>query len=107
MAKNTISLETAQAWASRWKQEEGTYNQHNKLKAFLIPGIDIQQVMQEDGVVNVRAYLGVDENQVERLMVVGVDAEGNDMISEENGNYIYDFSEPCPNTCNQKAPFIS
>lgn len=107
MAKNTITLETAQAWANRWKQEEGTYNKHNKLKAFLVPGIDFQQVMQEEGVVNVRAYLGVDDNQVERLMIVGVDAEGNDMISDTEGYYIYDFSEPCPNTCNQKAPFIN
>ncbi len=104
---NTITLETAQEWAARWKRQQGSYNQHNQLKAFWIPGIDFTQVMEETGVKDVRAYLGIDENEVEKLMIVGVDEEGNDMIDEGKGWYIYDFSEPCPNKCNTKAPFIS
>jgi len=104
---NTITLETAQDWAARWKRQEGSYNKHAQLKAFWIPGIDFTQVMAETGVENVRAYIGVDENEVEKLMIVGVDEEGNDMIDDEKGWYIYDFSEPCPNKCNMKAPFIS
>ncbi|THF49788.1 hypothetical protein E6C50_10525 [Flavobacterium supellecticarium] len=107
MAKNTITLDTAQEWAERWKKKKGDYVGHHKLKAFLIPGIDVTQVMSECGVTNVRAYLGVDEDHVEKLMIVGVDADGNDMIDESKGFYIYDFSEPCPSTCNKKAPFIS
>jgi hypothetical protein len=105
--ENVISLETAQRWAERWKKVHGEYDKHHLIKAFLIPGIDIKQVMNETGVNDVRAYLGVDDNGTERLMIVGVDQEGNDMIDDENGQYIYDFSLPCPNTCNKKAPFIS
>lgn len=104
---NTITLETAQEWAARWKRQQGKYNENNPLKAFWIPGIDFTQVMEETGVKDVRAYLGIDENEVEKLMIVGVDEEGNDMIDEGKGWYIYDFSEPCPNKCNAKAPFIS
>lgn len=107
MAENTISLATAQDWAARWKNKEGSYNRHHELKAFWIPGVDFTQVMKEAGAQNVRAYLGVDESNVEKLMIVGVDADGNDMIDESKGQYIYDFSEPCPSTCNKKAPFIS
>lgn len=104
---NTITLETAQEWAARWKRQQGKYNEYNQLKAFWIPGIDFTQVMEETGVQDVRAYIGIDENEVEKLMIVGVDEEGNDMIDEGKGWYIYDFSEPCPNKCNTKEPFIS
>lgn len=107
MAENTITLETAQEWASRWNKKTGSYERHHHLKAFFIPGIDLTQVIGETGEKNVRAYIGVDENDVERLMIVGVDADGNDMIDDAKGFYIYDFSEPCPSTCNKKAPFIS
>lgn len=106
MSKNTITLETAQQWAARWKkaQKEGT---EAPVTAFLIPGIDVSQVMNERNVVDVRAYLGIDSENTERLMIVGVDADGNDMIDDSNGYYIYDFSLPCPPKCNGKAPYIS
>ncbi|UUC47322.1 hypothetical protein [Flavobacterium cerinum] len=107
MAKNTITLDTAREWAERWNKKKGLYEGHHKLKAFLIPGVDVTQAMSEPGVVNVRAYLGVDENHKEKLMIVGVDADGNDMIDADKGLYIFDFSEPCPSTCNKKPPFIN
>jgi hypothetical protein len=106
MSKNTITLETAQQWAARWKeaQQNGT---EAPVTAFLIPGIDVTQVMNERNVLDVRAYLGIDGENTERLMIVGVDADGNDMIDESNGYFIYDFSQPCPTNCNKKAPYIS
>ncbi len=107
MAKDTITLQTAQEWAARWKKEGANYLAENQLKAFLIPGDDVTQVMDEKGVVNVRSYLGIDENNEPHLMIVGVDEDGNDMIDDSKQWFIYDFSEPCPNTCNQKPPFIS
>jgi hypothetical protein len=107
MAKDTITLETAQDWAAKWKENAVTYLSKNQLKAFLIPGIDVSQVLAEEGVVNVRSYLGIDENNEPHLMIIGVDADGNDMIDDSKGWFIYDFSEPCPNICNQKVPFIS
>ncbi len=106
MNENTIPLKTAQEWSSRWKeaQREGT---EAPITAFLIPGIDVTQVMNKRNVVDIRVYLGIDNNNTERLMIVGVDADGNDMIDEASGYYIYDFSRPCPPYCNEKAPFIS
>ena len=107
MAKDTITLETAQQWAANWKEKGATYLSENQLKAFWIPGVDLTEVLAEEGVVDARTYLGIDENNVPHAMIVGVDADGNDMIDDSKGWYIYDFSEPCPSTCNKKEPFIS
>jgi hypothetical protein len=104
--ENTISFETAQEWAERWKnvQENG---ETPNITAFLIPGIDVTQALEPDEAVDVRTYLGIDDTDIVRLIIVGVDAEGNDLIDESNGYYIYDFSRPCPYKCNDKAPYIS
>jgi len=106
MSKNTITLEKAQNWSARWKEEQSKGTEA-PVTAFLIPGIDVTQVMNEDKVIDVRAYLGIDETNTERLMIVGVDADGNDMIDDSKGFYIYDFTIPCPPNCNKKGPFIS
>jgi hypothetical protein len=123
--KNTITLQTAKKWAKKWKKEEGTYNSHHDCRAFNIPKIDLLEVLAEDGVASVRAYLGINvftdpdtskKVSEEKLMIVGVDAEGKDMISTkkgENGDLIsdpegdgdiYDFTRPCPSYCDPESP---
>lgn len=111
--KNTISLETAKKWTKNWRDKESTYNKYHECKAFNIPKIDLQEVLAEKGVEGVRAYLGVDEKGVEKLMFVGVDAKGKDMIrfaknSALKGDFededIYDFTDPCPSTCDENSP---
>lgn len=101
-AVNTITLETAQAWAKKWRDTPGA-----TVKAHLIPQIDITQLMNEKDVVDVRAYIGIDENGENKLMLVGVDAEGNDLIDDANEQYIYDFTKPCPTTCNVTSPLYT
>ena len=120
---NTIPLNEAQDWANRWKAEEGEYNKHNELHAFLIPKIDLQEVLME-GVDAVRAYIGVEkvvENGlttfVEKLMIVGTKYDEKtgiyvDMITDGVTNNevgmvvdsIYDFTQPCPNACDPNSP---
>lgn len=102
MAKNTITLATAQTWAAKWRA-----NPANTVKAHLIPEIDVTQLLTEVGVANLRAYIGVDENGVNKLMIVGVDAEGNDMINDQKAQYIYDFTVPCPTTCDINSPLYT
>ena len=110
--QDTISLEQAQEWGKRWKEGGAKLLVTNVIKAFLIPGIDLTEVLAEDGVQDIRTYFGVDENEQPHLMVVGVDANGNDMIdqdkmiNEKNGWHIYDFSVPCPKTCDVKSPLF-
>lgn len=111
--QSTISLQQAQDWIARWK--EGSLKDLTAItvKAFLIPGIDVTEVLAEKGVQDVRAYIGVDESQIPHLLIVGVDENGNDMIdndelvNEQNGWNIYDFTVPCPKTCDFKSPLYT
>lgn len=115
--RNTISLKIAKDWAKRWRKLESSYNNYNDCRAFNIPLKDLQEVIDE-GAASVRAYIGVEKTMVdgekvyiEKLMMVGVDKNGKDMISskdgltlDEEGGDIYDFSEPCPNVCDEESP---
>jgi len=116
--KNTISLKTAKKWAKRWRNKESSYNLHHECRAFNIPLVDLQEVIKEEGVTSVRAYIGVDkkvfEGEVvfeEKLMIVGVDNNGKDMISSSDGetldkesNDIFDFTKACPSLCDNSSP---
>ena len=111
---NAISLNEAQRWAKRWSKEEGQYNKHHNVNAFLIPKVDLLEVLNE-GVDAVRAYIGVDDNGAEKLMIVGTKLDPKtgiyvDMITVGIGNVegeqdnIYDFTEPCPPAGDPKSP---
>lgn len=93
--QNTIPVTTALDWVTRWRASTETL----PIKGFLVPGIDLTEVLAEEGVVNVRTYLGIDTNNEYHLLIVGVDDNGNDMLDEANGQYVYDFTEPCPPMC--------
>jgi hypothetical protein len=41
------------------------------------------------------------------MMIVGVDANGNDLIDPARGLFIYNFIKPCPSACNGVAPYIN
>lgn len=98
---------------------ESKYNSYNDCRAFNIPIKDLQEVIKEKKVDSVRGYLGVEEKivegeavYIEKLIIVGVDANGKDMISSSNsltlgdgdGDDIYDFTSPCPEVCDPKSP---
>ncbi len=114
---NAIPLKTAQKWAKRWSKEEGNYNKHHHVSAFLIPKVDLLEVLAE-GVDAVRAYIGVDDAGVEKLMIVGTKFNPEtgiyvDMITVGVGNSagdednIYDFTEPCPPAIDPESPLNS
>jgi hypothetical protein len=114
---NSIPLKTAQKWAKRWTKREGNYNKHHHVNAFLIPKVDLLEVLAE-GVDAVRAYIGVDDEGVEKLMIVGTKFNpetgiyvdkitvgvGNSAGGEDN---IYDFTEPCPPASDPESPLNS
>jgi hypothetical protein len=113
---NAIPLKTAQKWAKRWSKREGNYNKHHHLNAFLIPKVDLLEVLTE-GVDAVRAYIGVDDEGVEKLMIVGTKYNPEtgiyiDMITVGVGNAaatkddIYDFTSPCPSVCDPQSPMF-
>jgi hypothetical protein len=101
MSQNTITLEQAQKWAQNWID-----NPNKDIRAFLIPEVDLTQVMAERDTVNVRSYLGIDDANNCKLMIVGVDVSGNDLINDANGQYIYDFTSGCPSVCDVNSPLF-
>jgi len=97
---NTIDPTTAKKWVDRWRES----SENLDLKGFWIPGSDLRDVMDERGVVDARTYMAIDDNSNFHLLIVGVDSNGNDMIDEDKGWYIYDFTQPCPATCSATGP---
>jgi hypothetical protein len=111
---NTIPLKTARKWSKRWAKVEGDYDKHHHLNEFLIPKADLIQVLAE-GVDAVRAYIGVDDEHCEKLMIVGrklnaVSGVYEDMITvgvtnmPNLQNDIYDFTSPCLPACDPNSP---
>lgn len=102
MPKNTIDLATAQEWARTWIATPDT-----NVKAHLIPQVNITQLMESQDCQDIRAYMGIDGDGVARLMLVAVDVNGNDLIDEAKGHYIYDFTTPCPLDCDVNSPLYT
>ena len=98
--QNTIPVSQALDWVTRWRGSSEVM----PIKGFLIPGADLTEVLAEKGVVNTRAYMGMDENNEYHLLIVGVDDSGNDMLDEDQGQYVYDFTQPCPPICSATGP---
>lgn len=102
MAQNTITLQQAQTWAQNWRK-----NPNPSVIAFLIPEVDLTEVMAERDTVNVRTYLGINDIGESKLMIVGVDSNGKDLIDEANGQFIYDFTTSCQPNCDVDSPLFN
>lgn len=101
MSDLTITLDQAKTWAKSWRN-----NPPKALaKGHLIPGGALSELLATEGVVNVRAYMGVDETGTQKLMFVGVDADGKDLIDDDH--LIYDKSSPCPSICDTSSPLFN
>lgn len=98
---NTIPVATAQTWVDRWRASDQTLTD---IKGFLIPGEDLSSILAESGAVDSRAYLAIDDENQFHLLLVGVDSNGDDMIDEDEGLFIYDFTHPCPPMCSKTGP---
>ena len=111
LAPITVSLQDAIAWTTNWRES----SHELQARSFTLGADDFAAILREPGVHKVRLYLALevkpdgDQNQViEKLICVGVDSEGKDMIyakentteDGEEGTGIYDFSNPCPPLCN-------
>jgi uncharacterized protein YpmB len=87
----------------------------NDLKAFLFHRNDIECILNEKEAAAVRFYMGIKENGTIKcpdMMVVGVNESNEDIISllpkdsgpeNEIRTGIYDFTMPCPRTCDLQS----
>lgn len=118
-----IPLPEAETYTENWR----TFNSTTMLgdtqlssylaNAFTFDLADVNAIMSEAGISQVRIYFGYDSPEPTagttmpmKVMLVGVDAEGNDIIysTEASTNSgIYDFAVPCPNYCDTSSPLSS
>ena len=100
---DTISVDTFNLWRERWSQHGANWLDTASLEAFTMPLIDLEELLGEAGVAESRYYLGLEQQlgsgYEAKLMLVGVDSLGKDMIDYDRGEYIYDLSKACPPIC--------
>lgn len=101
MSKFTITLDEAKKWVSSWR----TNPPKDLAKGHFIPGAALKELLANKNLVDVRAYMGVDETNTQKLIFVGVDSDGKDLIGENNP--IYDHTEPCPKKCDTSSPLFT
>ncbi len=69
------------------------------------------QVLQQDGCVGIRIYMGMEENNQLVFVVVGVNENDEDMINSttnsEDDNEIFENGRRCPVTCPPPSPINS
>jgi hypothetical protein len=123
-----IPLEQAQLFVGKWKETKAKINKKEpvseiKIKGFLITQDVVNALTEAVNKVNgqgIRAYLGIEEfkeldefgmpKQEFKLLMVGVDSNGKDMVAKEEsaeavGNSgVYNYTIPCPSDCDQESP---
>ncbi|MEP2935261.1 MAG: hypothetical protein ABJM06_06060 [Gilvibacter sp.] len=108
---DTVSLQDAETWTAEWRKQNP-----GNVKAFLIPTDDLTGVLAENPD-KVRAYIGIklngDGTQEAKLLIVAADRVGSiyeDQLPPQqgdNGNYIFDFTSPCPTDCDPNSSLNS
>lgn len=87
-------LSTAAQWTKNYRTKYP-----NGMKAHFFGMNPVKTVLQQTGCVGFRIYYALDDAGVQQLILVGVDASGNDLY---NG-IILERAIPCPPYCDSGA----
>lgn len=101
---DTISINTFRQWTHNWKLYGKNYTQILLTEYFTMPKNNFVQILATNPA-SIRGHMGLDTTTnpyTAHLIVVGVDANGQDMVDYNNGLYYYDFSDACPINCPQR-----
>lgn len=123
--KHTIPLKAAIKATKRWRKEfikilgkKSKANDEAILRSFYIPKADINAMFDRHGADGARAYLcvkqaeaGLHQNQFHILVVPVKEVDGHkrDMLeykdpdSDQMLSSVYDFTSPCPSTCDDTS----
>lgn len=99
-AGDPISLELAKTWTANYRSKNP-----DQLKGHYFGFEIIQRLLNETNCSGIRIYYGIDETGQQKLLLVGVDADGNDLLPsleqelDNGGNIVVDYSYPCPDYC--------
>jgi hypothetical protein len=84
-----IPLQEAAGLTAAYRQ-----NHPGQIQGFLFGKTNVEEILNQRGCVSVRSYLGQNPDGSLELIVVGVDANGNDMLDK-----VLDRSHKCPPLC--------
>jgi phage gp36-like protein len=99
---NVLPEQEAINYAASWRTLGADKLGTDFFKGFLIPMEDLTQIINK-GCCNIRVYIGNDSDNGKHLLIVGVDEDGKDLINYEEGYYVYDFTEVCPEICDETS----
>lgn len=85
-----IDRDQAIKWTANYRSSG-----RGKTNCHLFGGETVQQLLEQEGCVAMRIYYALDDNGQQQLLLVGTDAEGNDLTE----GLILDLSSPCPPDC--------
>ena len=97
-----IDLTTAKQWTANYRSK---LESPNEVSAHYFGSEIIQQILSESNCVGIRIYYAIDENGEKKLILVGVDSEGENLLPSsggkisDGGNTLADYSWPCPDYC--------
>lgn len=58
-----------------------------------------EKLAGQPGCVSIRAYFGLDDANLVRLIFVGVNEKDEDMLPETGGGAVYEYGQRCPPAC--------
>ena len=71
----------------------------NERKAHFYGKDILNDLLDQEGCMGIRIYFGIDSDGNKELVLVGADANENDMTE-----LVVDISSPCPNLCDKNSP---
>lgn len=98
-----VDLSTAKTWTANYRAS--LPDPKNDTLAHFFGFAIIQKILAEPGCMGLRIYYGIDDNGKKQLMLVGADAQGDNLLPNataqilQDENTIADFSYPCPSAC--------
>lgn len=99
---NPLDLVTAKNWTANYRS---TLESPDEISAHYFGFEIIQGILQESTCVGIRIYYAFDDNGEKKLILVGVDSNGQNLLpmaggkTGDGGNVVADFSFPCPTYC--------
>jgi hypothetical protein len=85
-----IDRAIAKRWTANYRRAG-----RGKVRSHLFGVETIQQILGQEGCVGMKAYYALDDDGQEQLLLVGTDAEGNELQE----GLIMDKSKVCPPEC--------
>lgn len=58
-----------------------------------------EKLAAQPGCTGIRAYLGLDDENLVRIIFVGVNDKNEDMLPESGGGAVYEYGQRCPPLC--------